>query len=158
MALAIQDLRDRIAQQLAVLSPDWGESGYPLELLPFDARPEQHMVWAVSLPTTQAVRQDRQSSRGGAVERGTQALTTVRIGWTWWLRDNGAVEDLSDAYGAEADLVAALVAVDGDPGLRLLVQAFERRVVPAPAAGGGLAGALFIGTITCEVLHRLALE
>lgn len=150
MSLPIADIRDRLAAQLQAVLVDWHESQYPLELMPYDARPTQHRAWAIAVPTTVAVRGDRQSERGG-VARGTQALSTVKVGWTWWLQPDGAAAALAEAYTAEAELVAALVAVVPGPHLRLLVQGMARRVQ------NGEGGALFLGTVTCEVLHRLPL-
>ena len=150
MSLAPHDIRDRLAAHLAGALPEWHESPYPLELMPYDARSDQHRSFALALPSTVPVRGDRQSGRGG-VAAGTQAATVVQVGWSWWVRSTDAVADYSEALAAELVLLSALGKTMKDPSLSFALLRLSRRVV------NGDGGALFLGVVELEVYHRLPL-
>lgn len=151
MALTVQDLRARIAASITgTIGPDgWRESRYVVDLFPTDGRDMSHLCFAVGVPATQTDPRDRQSGRGGAVERGTQANSTVLVRWGFRLRADAQVEDYSDALNAEATLVATVLATDPNPGLSLTVTRMSRGV-----AGDGT---LFVGAVEFLAVHRLSL-
>lgn len=146
MALTVRHLSERLAEHLRLQLPDWRQSVYPVELMPYDTRPSQHLCWAIGLATSQVAALDRRR-----VNVGTHTSTTVQVAWAYRLRDDGIVHDQDLAYDAEAALVAALLTIDQDPDLGVQLERMSRRVVP------GEGSAILLGTVDLICHHRLPL-
>lgn len=147
MALTVRRLVERIEEHLRVQLPDWRQSVYPVELMPYDSRPSQHLCWAVAVPLSNVATLDRRR-----VSVGSHVTTGVQVGWAYRLRDDGIALDLAEAYDAEAAIVATLLSIDQDPDLGLQIDRMARRVVP-----GDTGSHLMVGTIELACHHRYPL-
>lgn len=148
MALTVRQLSERLAAHLAVQLPDWRQSIYPVELMPYDTRPTQHLCWAIGLGVSTVAALDRRR-----VTVGTHTTTGVTVAWAYRLRDDGVVADVDAAYDAEAALVAALLTIDQDPDLGLQLDRLSRRVV-----GGDSGHIILLGSVELTCHHRLPLQ
>ena len=146
--LTLRRLRERLAAHLVTqLGGEWQQSVYPLELQPYDTRPQVHRSWAIGVPaSTTPASLDRQRPSVGS-----HVTTVVTVGWVWRLRDDDVNGDIGRALDGEAEVIVALSAVDTDPDLSVQLGSLRRRVT------SGEGGHLMTGTIELVCHHLLAL-
>lgn len=151
MALTVREVRDRVAAAAEAL-PGWTESRYAYGVFPADGDsfPQLHHAFAVGCPTTVPTRDDRQSARGDAVERGTVATTTVSVRWVHRLRADAQVGDYGEALDAETKLLNGILALEAVPGLSVVLARAARSTTSD--------GAAVVGQLDFTTLHWLALE
>jgi hypothetical protein len=152
--LTVRHLRDQIREgiTLALGAGGWVESRHSPEMFGSDTRDQRHLSFSVGLPGTDPASLDRQSTHGGAATRFTFATTSVVVRWGFRLRSDGESLDYSLALTAEADLVAALLAIDRSSGMVLRLVSLRRSVVAVLEEGS-----LLEGQVGLEALHRLPL-
>lgn len=149
-ALTRSSVRSRIAEAITqALGPvGWTESRYHADLIGSEVRSIVHLSFAVNIGASTPAALDRQRRDVGAV-----AQTAVTVRWIHRLMmdpSRAQVADYDEALDAGEALVAAVLAVDKDPGLSVtLVRIGEHRAVGD--------GTYLRQDVEFTVLHRLAL-
>ncbi len=144
--LSRSDIRSRIAEAVRQGLGGWTESRFAFGLLGKDARSVVHQAYAVGIGTTTPASLDRQRTSVGSV-----ATTSVTVRFAYRIRGDAQVADTDAALDAGHDLVAAVMAVDRDPGLSVTL---VRMSGPTVAGDGTFA----LAEVEFSVLHRLALS
>lgn len=140
-------LRARVAALLTTTGDGWVVSGYPAELVPFDARETTDRSVAVSVTRTTFDSQV-ESSRTRRADVGGAVTSRVLVRWAWALRLDGAAADYDAALTAELALLHALLATPTE-GLHLTAESLGRRIERVESE------MYVVGDINLVARHRL---
>lgn len=144
MSLAPHSIRSRVAAAIEAVT-GWSESPTVYDRFPDATRQVAHLGFAVGVPDTTTLAQDRQRPANGVY-----AFTVVGVRWTHRLRADAQVADYDAACQAELDMVAAVMGMTRNPGLAPRLRSANRSVVAD--------GTYVLGSAIFDVSHTYPLE
>lgn len=145
--LSRAEIQRRVADAIANTdtSVSWQESPFHIDLQGTDPQMTVHLTFAVGVLDTAPHQLDRQRPSVGSVTR-----TGIVVRYTHHCRADSQVEDYRAALVAGERMIAAVLALDGDPSMSVRLETLRRPVLVGD-------GTFLTCDVEFSVLHRLPL-